>query len=81
MAEHKNSAERRDADDEKDHGWRRAASSDSLGMIGAFGGAAQAIGEFAAHASPEGGIGVVLTALSVAHALKVRAEKKAERNR
>lgn len=78
MAEHENSAERWDAKEGRDHGWRRVSSSASLGLIGTVGGAAQTVGEFAAHATPEGAIGLVLTAVGVAQVFRARAEKRAE---
>jgi len=79
IAEHQNSSEGRDEKDSRHNGWRRAVSSESLGLIGALGGAAQAAGDLAVHASPDGMIGLGLTALGVAQILKARAEKKAER--
>jgi hypothetical protein len=36
------------------------------------------VGEFAVHASPQGTLGVGLTAVGVAQVIRARAEKKAE---
>ena len=80
MAERQNTDEGTATKDARNHGWRRVTSSESLGLIGTFGGAAQALGDFAAHATPDGTIGLGLTAIGVAQILRARAEKKAERN-
>ena len=78
MAEREASHERKDAKEAERSRWRRVTSSESLGLIGTLGGAAQTVGEFAVHASPEGMLGLGLTALGVAQVLRARAEKKAE---
>jgi uncharacterized coiled-coil protein SlyX len=78
-ADKQSSAERRDMADAKGYSWKRATSSEGLGLIATFGGAAQTLGEFAAHATPEGAAGLVVTAFGVAHVIKARREKNAER--
>jgi hypothetical protein len=79
IANRENSDESTITKDARRHGWRHAVSSERLGIISALGGAAQAVGEFAVHATPEGTVGLGLTAVGVAQVLRARAEKKAER--
>ncbi|HZR47969.1 MAG TPA: hypothetical protein VFB06_00460 [Streptosporangiaceae bacterium] len=78
MASREASGERQDTKEAERSRWRRATSSESLGLIGTFGSAAEAIGEFAAHATPEGTIGLGLTAIGLAQVIRARVEKKAE---
>jgi hypothetical protein len=65
----------------ENQGWRRVPSAENLSRIGTFGTAVASLGEFAAHASPEGGVAATLAAIGVAAVFKGRAEKRAERKR
>jgi hypothetical protein len=79
ISERENSDERKGTKEAERSRWRRVTSSESLGLVNTFGGAVQTVGEFAVHATPEGMVGLGLTAVGVAQLLRARAEKKAER--
>jgi septal ring factor EnvC (AmiA/AmiB activator) len=79
IAEREDSREGMDTSDARHHGWRRATSSENLGLANTVAGAADTVAQFAMHATPEGIVSLGLTALGVAVTLRARAEKNAEK--
>jgi hypothetical protein len=60
--------------------WRRAVSSDNVGIAGTLVGAADTVAQFAMHATPEGMVGLGAMALGLASVGLAKAEKRRKEN-
>jgi len=76
IAERKASDQGSDTSDAERAWWRRAASSENVGLAGGLVGAAQTMADFTMNATPEGIVTLGATALGLASAMMARAEKK-----
>jgi hypothetical protein len=80
IADRKGNRQSSDAKREEDTRWRRAVSSENVGIAGTFVGAADTVAQFAMHATPEGVVGLGAMVLGLASVGLAKAEKHRKEN-